>query len=275
MELCEEIGLEEVQLANFEFFSSTFRDFRVDGANLILSAPAHSAPDTLSPTSVLSYSPSAHWTPLGSFTASNVRGLQSFRLSQTRWFRHIRVTILSHYDSEFYCPISEFRALGLPLAERLKMEIERDFSEAQKFEEESKGSQNRPSSAASPLSTDPSPPILLSAMDQELFPALLEIMSKTNQTGSIRIEPHPEPGSHLPSTSPSSPSDSPSPSALPGPIPLALVPSQGLADPLPVPPSSPPSPMRQADSPSTTANTGTIIQQLSSMSPPLVLTECK
>lgn len=59
MELCEEVGVSEFKIANFEYFSSMFKDFQLLGAAKY---------------------PVSHWYLLGNLTAENVREMQSFEI---------------------------------------------------------------------------------------------------------------------------------------------------------------------------------------------------
>lgn len=58
VELCEDIRIDTVQLANFEFFSGVFKDFRVSVAK--------------------TYTGAEGWTNAGIYRAKNVRGVQVF-----------------------------------------------------------------------------------------------------------------------------------------------------------------------------------------------------
>ena len=57
VELCENIRIDTVQLANFEFFSGVFKEFSVSVAKAYLPDPAQ-------------------WTFAGTYRAQNVRGVQ-------------------------------------------------------------------------------------------------------------------------------------------------------------------------------------------------------
>jgi hypothetical protein len=70
VELCEDIRIDTVQLANFEFFSGVFRGFTVSVAK------THAAADA-----------EGWWTVVGTYEGKNVRGVQvSFFLSLCSWF---------------------------------------------------------------------------------------------------------------------------------------------------------------------------------------------
>jgi hypothetical protein len=94
VELSESILVETVAIANFEFFSSTFRQFRVSVSDRY--------PVKLD-----------RWVDLGTFEARNSRDIQAFLVEDPRiWARYLRVEFLSHYGNEFYCPVSLLRVHG-------------------------------------------------------------------------------------------------------------------------------------------------------------------
>ncbi|KAF9649774.1 hypothetical protein BDM02DRAFT_1749195 [Thelephora ganbajun] len=103
VELCEDIRIDTVQLANFEFFSGVFKDFTVSVAK--------------------TYTPDVpEWTTVGTYRARNIRGVQSFHppTSLRDFYRYIRIDFHSHYASEFYCPVSLLRVYGLTHLEEWK-----------------------------------------------------------------------------------------------------------------------------------------------------------
>lgn len=91
VELCEAIQAEVIDLANFELFSSSPKNFSV---------------------SVSSRFPTREWSNVGRFTAKDERDIQSFDLSPHLFGKYVRVDIHSHYNSEHFCPISLFRVYG-------------------------------------------------------------------------------------------------------------------------------------------------------------------
>ena len=94
VELSDSILVETVGLANFEFFSSTFREFRVSVSDRY--------PVKLD-----------RWVDLGTFEAKNSREIQAFLIADPRvWARYLRIEFLSQYGNEFYCPISLLRVHG-------------------------------------------------------------------------------------------------------------------------------------------------------------------
>lgn len=106
VELCDDIRIDTVQLANFEFFSGVFKDFSV--------SVARTYPEN-----------SQDWTPAGTYRAKNVRGIQSFHTptSLRDFYRYIRIDFHSHFGNEYYCPISLLRVYGLTHLEQWKWEV--------------------------------------------------------------------------------------------------------------------------------------------------------
>lgn len=85
IELAEETLVDAVKIANFEHYSSNFKEFNMSGS--------------------LTY-PTEIWYSLGSFVAANVKHTQSFKLPEPKWVRYLKLNLLSHYGSEFYCTLS-------------------------------------------------------------------------------------------------------------------------------------------------------------------------
>lgn len=95
VELCQQVRIDTLVLANLEFFSSMFKLFSVRLSN-DLHAPEH------------------EWRILGHFHARNVRGPQVFVLNSVpqTYYRFLRIDFLEHYGSEYYCPVSLLRVYG-------------------------------------------------------------------------------------------------------------------------------------------------------------------
>ncbi|AAS54045.1 AFR673Cp [Eremothecium gossypii ATCC 10895] len=103
IELCQDILVEEIEMANYEFFSSTFQNVRFSVSDRF---PV----------------PKNGWKVLGEFTAVNSRDIQKFGIPNPKiWARYLRVEILSHYGNEFYCPISVVRTHGKTMMEEFKL----------------------------------------------------------------------------------------------------------------------------------------------------------
>ncbi|XP_012230551.1 SUN domain-containing ossification factor isoform X2 [Linepithema humile] len=103
VELCEAIQAKKIELANFELFSSSPKDFAVYVSDRF---------------------PTKEWIPVGQFTAKDVKDIQSFALHPHFFGKFIKVELLSHYGSEHFCPVSLFRAYGTSEFEVLETETE-------------------------------------------------------------------------------------------------------------------------------------------------------
>nr|CAI5837711.1 unnamed protein product [Callosobruchus analis] len=101
VELCEAIQPTRIDLANYELFSSSPKDFTV---------------------SVSERFPTRDWMQVGKFTAKDERDVQSFDIDSHIFGKYIKVEIKSHYGSEHYCPLSLFRAYGTSVFEVLQKE---------------------------------------------------------------------------------------------------------------------------------------------------------
>ncbi|KAI2637519.1 hypothetical protein GGS21DRAFT_483113 [Xylaria nigripes] len=102
VELSDVILVDTVVIANFEFFSSMIRQFRVSISDRY--------PVKLD-----------KWKVLGTFEARNSRDIQPFLVENPQdWARYLRVEILSHYGNEYYCPVSLLRVHGLRMLDSWK-----------------------------------------------------------------------------------------------------------------------------------------------------------
>ncbi|KAF2181832.1 hypothetical protein K469DRAFT_713433 [Zopfia rhizophila CBS 207.26] len=116
VELCDDILVDTVVLANFEFFSSMFRHFRVSVSDRY--------PVKMD-----------RWRMLDTFEARNSRDIQPFLVTAPQiWARYLRIEFLTHYGNEFYCPISLLRVHGTTMMEQFRREEEEargddDFAE--------------------------------------------------------------------------------------------------------------------------------------------------
>ena len=102
LELCNDVLVDTVVLANYEFFSSIFRQFRVSVSDRY-------------PVKM------EKWRELGTFEARNTREIQAFLVEHPQiWARYLRVEFLTHYGSEYYCPVSLLRVHGTNMLEDLR-----------------------------------------------------------------------------------------------------------------------------------------------------------
>jgi hypothetical protein len=106
VELCENIHVDTVVLANFEFFSSMFRAFRISVSDRY---PVKAD----------------RWKDLGTFEARNSRDIQAFAINDPLiWAKYLRVEFLSQYGNEFYCPVSLLRVHGTTMIEDYNRDME-------------------------------------------------------------------------------------------------------------------------------------------------------
>ena len=109
LELCDDIWIDTIVLANFEFFSSIFRTFRVSVSDRY-------------PVKI------DKWKTIGTFEARHSRDVQAFLVENpTIWARYVRIEFLTHYGNEYYCPVSLVRVHGTTMLEEYK----RDLNSAQ------------------------------------------------------------------------------------------------------------------------------------------------
>ena len=105
VELCNDILIDTVVLGNFEFFSSTFRTFRVSVSDRY--------PVKLE-----------KWKELGTFEARNSREVQAFLVENPLiWARYLRIEFLTHYGNEYYCPVSLLRVHGKTMMDDYRNEV--------------------------------------------------------------------------------------------------------------------------------------------------------
>ncbi|XP_027875351.1 SUN domain-containing ossification factor isoform X3 [Xiphophorus couchianus] len=107
IELCEPIQLKQLDIANFELFSSTPKDFLV---------------------SISDRYPTNKWSKLGTFHARDERTVQSFPLDEhlyakyvKMFTKYIKVELVSHFGSEHFCPLSLIRVFGTSMVEEYEI----------------------------------------------------------------------------------------------------------------------------------------------------------
>nr|XP_019967038.1 PREDICTED: SUN domain-containing ossification factor-like isoform X2 [Paralichthys olivaceus] len=103
IELCEPIQVKQLDIANFELFSSTPKDFLV---------------------SISDRYPTNKWLKLGTFHARDERTVQSFPLDEhlyakyvKMFTKYIKVELVSHFGAEHFCPLSLIRVFGTSMVE--------------------------------------------------------------------------------------------------------------------------------------------------------------
>ncbi|CAO1631647.1 unnamed protein product [Parajaminaea phylloscopi] len=113
VELCDEISIDTIVMANHEFFSRMFKRFKVSVAPALQGAASKDSED---------------WTELGVYRARNVRGPQVFNIvtPSTGFYRYVRIDFLEYYGHEYYCPLSIFKVYGLTQLDHFRRQEEED-----------------------------------------------------------------------------------------------------------------------------------------------------
>ena len=125
VELSDDILVDTVVLANFEFFSSMVRAFRVSVSDRY-------------PVKM------EKWKDLGTFEARNSRDIQPFLVEHPQiWARYVRIEFLTYYGNEFYCPVSLLRVHGTRMLDSWK---------------ESEGGQDDDDETPEPIGIEEAPP---------------------------------------------------------------------------------------------------------------------
>ncbi|RSL63980.1 hypothetical protein CEP53_004228 [Fusarium sp. AF-6] len=114
VELSDDVLIDTVVIANFEFFSSMVRLFRVSVSDRYPVKPDK-------------------WKELGSFEARNSRDIQPFLVENPQiWAKYVRIEFLTQYGNEYYCPVSLIRIHGSRMLDSWK---ERDDDSHEEPEE--------------------------------------------------------------------------------------------------------------------------------------------
>ena len=117
VELCSDILIDTIALGNFEFFSSTFRTFRVSISDRY--------PVRMD-----------KWREIGTYEARNTRGVQAFLVENGLiWARYLRIEFLTHYGNEHYCPVSLLRVHGKTMMDDYRNEVKATRGEEEVDEE--------------------------------------------------------------------------------------------------------------------------------------------
>ncbi|KAG8044134.1 hypothetical protein GUJ93_ZPchr0044g38091 [Zizania palustris] len=98
IELSEETLVDTIVIANFEHYSSNLKEFEM--------------------LSSLNY-PTENWETLGRFIVANAKHAQNFTFPEPKWARYLKLNLLSHYGSEFYCTISMLEVYGMDAMEKM------------------------------------------------------------------------------------------------------------------------------------------------------------
>jgi len=154
VELCNDILIDTVVLGNFEFFSSTFRTFRVSVSDRY--------PVKLE-----------KWKELGTFEARNSREVQAFLVENPLiWARYLRIEFLTHYGNEYYCPVSLLRVHGKTMMDDYRNEVKAGRGEEDVDDDVAEpDSDAKIGQSVQPVAEDPSLNDTEPAMEEQVEPS--------------------------------------------------------------------------------------------------------
>jgi Sad1 / UNC-like C-terminal len=134
--LSEDIQVRNIKLGSYEKYSRSVREFQVSVLAATQCASTHRNPlcscltETLTqaacclPQILASQSfPVEEWTDLGTFTALQVQGEQSFDLPRPILARNLKFKFLSFYGDDYYCTVSQIKVHGSTFFEHLSQEF--------------------------------------------------------------------------------------------------------------------------------------------------------
>ncbi|KZM19383.1 uncharacterized protein EKO05_0002965 [Ascochyta rabiei] len=169
IELCDDILIDTVVLANYEFFSSMFRHFRVSVSDRY-------------PVKM------ERWRTLATFEARNSRDIQPFLITEPQiWARYLRIEFLTHYGNEFYCPLSLLRVHGTTMMEQFR----RDEEEARGGEDDVESIEEeenvvKPADGSGPIPADQVPIV---SVEEELVRLKQTATSESSPNAVIDTQP--------------------------------------------------------------------------------------
>jgi len=167
VELCDDILVDTVVLANFEFFSSMFRTFRVSVSDRYPVKPDR-------------------WKILGEFEARNSREIQAFLIENPLiWARYVRIEFLSHYGKEFYCPVSLLRVHGTTMMEEFRHQEELSRGEDELDEDGAEEASESAVEFSPNTSTTQQPPSSDEALDTPLESTERQNIQQMGSTSNI------------------------------------------------------------------------------------------
>lgn len=135
VELSDDILIDTIVIANFEFFSSMVRHFRVSVSDRY--------PVKMD-----------KWREVGIFEAANSRDIQAFLVENPQiWAKYVRLEFLTHYGNEYYCPVSILRVHGSRMLDSWK---DSETNREDEVHEEDEEELPVPTVATQPVAADPS-----------------------------------------------------------------------------------------------------------------------
>lgn len=166
VELCDDILVDTVVLANYEFFSSMFRHFRVSVSDRY-------------PVKM------ERWKTLATFEARNSRDLQPFLITEPQiWARYLRIEFLSQYGNEFYCPLSLLRVHGTTMMEQFRREEEEARGVDDDVDLEAEQDVVKPAIDSTPIPADQVPVLASKDDNASLEPSTTAAVTRSPDTSS-------------------------------------------------------------------------------------------
>ncbi|PTB35413.1 uncharacterized protein TrAFT101_011289 [Trichoderma asperellum] len=136
VELSDDILIDTIVIANFEFFSSMVRHFRVSVSDRY--------PVKMD-----------KWREVGIFEAANSRDIQAFLVENPQiWAKYVRLEFLTHYGNEYYCPVSILRVHGSRMLDSWK---DSETNREDEVHEEDEEDLPVPTIATQPVAAGPNP----------------------------------------------------------------------------------------------------------------------
>jgi hypothetical protein len=117
IELCETIQPKNIELANFELYSSLPKEFNIQASDHYPTRDWSSL-GLFTKTIDFNLNLNLNWVLYqfkGTFTAGDERTVQRFQLNNNGFVKFIKIEMLSHYGSEHFCPLSVVRVFGTSL----------------------------------------------------------------------------------------------------------------------------------------------------------------
>jgi hypothetical protein len=166
VELCDDILVDTVVLANYEFFSSMFRHFRVSVSDRY-------------PVKM------ERWKTLATFEARNSRDLQPFLITEPQiWARYLRIEFISQYGNEFYCPLSLLRVHGTTMMDQFRREEEQARGVDDDVDIEAEQDVVMPAIDSTPIPEDQVPILPSKNDDASPEPTVTDVAAKSANTSS-------------------------------------------------------------------------------------------
>ena len=111
--LSEDILVKQIQLANYELYSSRVKNFQLQISQTM-----------------------GNWIDMGTYTATPESGVQSIDLKEPAWGRYLKFKFKSHYGDEFYCTLSQILVHGSTMVQGFHEHLQESEDEEQEEEDD-------------------------------------------------------------------------------------------------------------------------------------------